>query len=417
MLMKKQNKLFVTAFFLCAGTMLAVLPARSQQYDCNNTFTVFKMNFGDDSNPVELQQTYVRKFYNRIQGQCPNDGEYSYVSSTSDCYSGHWFNVPKDHTPGSQRGRMMLVNAAPDPSPFFSYMITGLTDGAHYTLSAWFLNVCRPNAECTSTLPSIRATVSFDRKVFASLQSGNIDFSGPTGWKEYTGEFDLPAGVTSCVIMMETLANGGCGNDFAVDDIELRLCRKKVPPVQPVAVSQPPEKPVIKPVETKPVPKPVAKPAVPETRPIAKIVTPVKKEEVQKPAERPVVIKPAIITPPPPPLQNRNNVVARQIETVADELEIKLYDNGEIDGDTVSIFHNNQPLLMHKGLSDKPITFKITVNPAEPHHELVMVADNLGSIPPNTSVMIITSKNRRYEVSLSSSEKQNAKVVIDLIKE
>ena len=61
--------------------------------------------------------------------------------------------------------------------------------------------------------------------------------------------------------------------------------------------------------------------------------------------------------------------------------------------------------------------YKIKVNPAEPHHELVMVADNLGSIPPNTSVMIITSKNRRYEVSLSSSEKQNAKVVIDLIKE
>jgi type IV secretory pathway VirB9-like protein len=47
----------------------------------------------------------------------------------------------------------------------------------------------------------------------------------------------------------------------------------------------------------------------------------------------------------------------------------------------------------------------------------VMVADNLGAIPPNTSVMIVTSKNKRYQVSLSSSEKQNAKVVIDLKKE
>ncbi len=415
--MKKRLPLFATALFAGIITLLFVAPARGQQYDCNNTFTVFKMDFGDDSKPVELQQTYVRKFYNRINGQCPNDGEYSYVSSTSDCYSGHWFNVPKDHTPGSQRGRMMLVNAAPDPSPFFSYLITGLTDNAHYTFSAWFLNVCRPNAECTSTLPSIRATVSFDRKVFASLQSGNIDFSGPTGWKQYTGEFDLPAGVTSCVIMMETMANGGCGNDFAMDDVELRLCRRKIAAVKPVAVLAPPEKPIIKPVETKPVVKPVVKPAAPEPRPITKNNTPAKKEEERKPAEKPLVIKSSIVTPAPPPLQNRDNIIAKAIETAADELEIKLYDNGEIDGDTVSIFHNNMPLLMHKGLSDKPITFKISVNAAEPHHELVMVADNLGSIPPNTSVMIITSRNRRYEVSLSSSEKQNAKVVIDLIKE
>ena len=415
MLMKKQILLFLQTFFLCIGTMLIVLPAKSQQYDCNNTFSVFEMNFGDDSNPVELQQNYVRKFYHRIQGQCPNDGEYSYVSSTSDCYSGHWFNVPRDHTPGSQRGRMMLVNAAQKPSPFFSCLITGVTAEAHYTFSTWFLNLCRPDAECTSTLPSIRVTVSFDNKVFASLQSGNIDFSGPTGWKQYTGEFDLPAGITSCMIMMETLANGGCGNDFAMDDIELRLCRKKAPPVKPVAVTIPPEKPVIKPLETKPATKPVVKPVVAEPRPITKIVTPAKKEQPQKIAERPVMVNPVIITPTP--LQKRNNVIARQIETTADELEIKLYDNGEIDGDTVSIYHNNLPLLMHQGLSDKPITFKITVNPAEPHHELVMVADNLGSIPPNTSVMIITSKNRRYEVNLSSSEKQNAKVVIDLIKE
>jgi len=43
-----------------------------------------------------------------------------------------------------------------------------------------------------------------------------------------------------------------------------------------------------------------------------------------------------------------------------------------------------------------------------------MVANNLGSIPPNTSIMIITANNKRYEVFISSSEQENAKVVIDL---
>jgi hypothetical protein len=45
-----------------------------------------------------------------------------------------------------------------------------------------------------------------------------------------------------------------------------------------------------------------------------------------------------------------------------------------------------------------------------------MVAENLGSIPPNTSVMIITTANNRYEVLISSSEQKNAKVVFDLKK-
>jgi len=67
-------------------------------------------------------------------------------------------------------------------------------------------------------------------------------------------------------------------------------------------------------------------------------------------------------------------------------------------------------------LSQKPITFTISVDPSEPHHEIIMVADNLGTIPPNTSVMIITTATNRYEVFISSDEQKNAKVVFDLKK-
>jgi hypothetical protein len=47
------------------------------------------------------------------------------------------------------------------------------------------------------------------------------------------------------------------------------------------------------------------------------------------------------------------------------------------------------------------------------HHEFVMVANNLGSIPPNTALMVITTGGKRYELFISSDEKKNAKVVID----
>jgi len=67
-------------------------------------------------------------------------------------------------------------------------------------------------------------------------------------------------------------------------------------------------------------------------------------------------------------------------------------------------------------LSQKPISVTIGVSPSESHHEIIMVAENLGSIPPNTSVMIITTAGNRYELFISSSEQKNAKVVFDLKK-
>jgi hypothetical protein len=93
---------------------------------------------------------------------------------------------------------------------------------------------------------------------------------------------------------------------------------------------------------------------------------------------------------------------------------IDLYDNGQIDGDTVTIYHNNVMIVSGAALSEKPISFKIRVDENQPHHELVMVANNLGSIPPNTSLMIIRINGQRYDVFISSSEQKNAKVVIDL---
>jgi hypothetical protein len=74
-------------------------------------------------------------------------------------------------------------------------------------------------------------------------------------------------------------------------------------------------------------------------------------------------------------------------------------------------------IISEQRLSQKPLTFRIQVDEAQPHHELVMVAHNLGSIPPNTSLMIITAKDKRHQVFISSTEQKNAKVVINLREE
>jgi hypothetical protein len=108
--------------------------------------------------------------------------------------------------------------------------------------------------------------------------------------------------------------------------------------------------------------------------------------------------------------------LVRKIETEECKINIDIYDNGTIDGDTVSIYHNNTLVRANQRLSQKPITLSIAVNPSDPHHEIIMVAENLGSIPPNTSVMIITTATNRSELMITSSEQKNARVVLDLAK-
>ena len=196
---------------------------------------------------------------------------------------------------------------------------------------------------------------------------------------------------------------GGCGNDFALDDISFRECVKKQPAKIPVAARRP--------SGPKPAPKKIVQTAKKPEQTTATI-----KRQTGAVTKDTLVIRRKLpdFPPPPPVLTRRTNATVKQLETEAGEIRLDLYDNGEIDGDTVSIYHNNTLVVAHARLTQKPITLRIAINPSAPHHELVMVAENLGTIPPNTSLMIVTAGTKRYQVFISSTEQKNSKVVFDL---
>lgn len=114
-------------------------------------------------------------------------------------------------------------------------------------------------------------------------------------------------------------------------------------------------------------------------------------------------------------IQSRLQPINRRIEVVqtlaldTSVIKLELYDNGQIDGDTISIFLNHQLILYKKGLAAKPITLNIPVLPSK-DYEMIMFAENLGSIPPNTALMVVTAGKKKYEVYLSSSELKSAAV-------
>jgi len=119
--------------------------------------------------------------------------------------------------------------------------------------------------------------------------------------------------------------------------------------------------------------------------------------------------------PIPKVLVERENKLVKTITTAEEDIQIDIYDNGTIDNDTISLYHNNELVISSSKLNTKPIKLKIKSNSTNNRHELVMVAENLGEIPPNTALMVITAGKERYEVFLSSDEQRNAKVIINYV--
>jgi hypothetical protein len=100
--------------------------------------------------------------------------------------------------------------------------------------------------------------------------------------------------------------------------------------------------------------------------------------------------------------------------TESDSIKLSIYDNGEIDGDTASLYFNDSILLRSGRLSQKPIEFFISLKKTKQINKIKLVAENLGSIPPNTALLIITIRNNRYIVTLSSDYSKNGSVELFL---
>ena len=82
-----------------------------------------------------------------------------------------------------------------------------------------------------------------------------------------------------------------------------------------------------------------------------------------------------------------------------------------MDNDTISVYVDKKLVLSKKRLTEKPLTFKIKLDDITTMHELVMVAENLGEIPPNTSLMVVHAGSKQYEVRITSTEQKNAVVI------
>ncbi|MEO6406818.1 MAG: hypothetical protein ABIY51_11710 [Ferruginibacter sp.] len=156
------------------------------------------------------------------------------------------------------------------------------------------------------------------------------------------------------------------------------------------------------------------KPVVP---PVTK--TPAPKPEVTRKDSSPQAIIPAIVPPVVKKDSNRNNITTRKKNTFAHlvvdvkTITLTVYDNGIVDGDTVSIYYNGKLLASRQRISEKPLTLQLELDEAAALHEITLFAENLGSIPPNTALVVVTAGGKRYELHSSASLTENAVLFLE----
>lgn len=180
----------------------------------------------------------------------------------------------------------------------------------------------------------------------------------------------------------------GTNDPEIIDSIE-QVYKKNPVGAEPVIVAKPEpvKEKITEAVATKPIEKPKDQPA-----PVTTNTTPSKAPSIEE------------------KFNSRQKVFIKEIPVSGDSIELRFYDNAEIDGDSISLFLNNELLFQHIRLTGNAYSIKIAVSNLKESNELTMVAENLGAIPPNTSYMVAIVNGQRHDAYLSSTEGSSAMI-------
>ena len=111
-------------------------------------------------------------------------------------------------------------------------------------------------------------------------------------------------------------------------------------------------------------------------------------------------------------LVGRENKLVKKIITNSKSISLDLFDNGTIDNDTIIVFDNKKLLVNKKRLSYKAIHLDFNFSENMREHEVIIVAHNMGTVPPNTALLLFKDGKVRQEYFITSTNKINARILI-----
>jgi len=163
--------------------------------------------------------------YQYTAQNCPAEGFYTISNATSFCFNNTWHVVPFDHTPTDFNGHFLIINALPGPSVIFLDTISGLCPNTIFKVDEWILNLMKPiGCNGNGIDPDLGFTITdLQGTLLGQKMTGDISESNSFTWIQQSFTFLAPAnGIV--VLKITSNAAGGCGNEFALDDISFSPC-------------------------------------------------------------------------------------------------------------------------------------------------------------------------------------------------
>lgn len=101
-----------------------------------------------------------------------------------------------------------------------------------------------------------------------------------------------------------------------------------------------------------------------------------------------------------------------EIEVHNADLQIQILDYLKADNDTVSVYLNREILAKNIRISKRPVLIKFSIDRRIKVHELLLYAENLGLIPPNTSELILIDGETKHRVMIVSDKQKSAAIYL-----
>ncbi|GAB5554215.1 MAG: hypothetical protein Sapg2KO_38060 [Saprospiraceae bacterium] len=112
--------------------------------------------------------------------------------------------------------------------------------------------------------------------------------------------------------------------------------------------------------------------------------------------------------------QQRKIKIDRVLEVKRPQLRLAVWDNGVVDGDIMTLYLNGKKIFDHYKVRDRKAYINIELQ--EDHNFLVLHADDLGEITPNTVAISIYDGHKEQIIVMSSNLEESGAVLIKQIK-
>jgi len=225
---------------------------------CMDGTLLFREDFGgnDPSDPRVGQEPVTAMTYNQLlddyfgimrsgsylltkQGYCNGDTSITNLPQNR----GSQWHLQDDHTYPNDvtRGYLLEIDGRGDNAVFYAKTLDGLCAGSKLTFSAYVANVMTWGQYVGSpgryAYPRLKFVLRnpFTTETLASYDTGDIPFDSTymnnykawqfsSRWRLVGMSFTVPEGVEAVTLSISNNTTAYTGNDFALDDIEIRLC-------------------------------------------------------------------------------------------------------------------------------------------------------------------------------------------------